>query len=206
MAQRTKNKLAVIVGHNDTAQGAHSVAPLGQTEFGYNTKIAKAMAEYSNREMEIEVFFRQTGLGYRREIATVYAEADAFIGNDYGATIELHFNAFNGVVIGTETLSSGSVRSMAFAEEVQEELLSLLARPQSADRGVQVRGANERGGASLHSSPHPSILVDPFFGDVFTEARLAVNTGIENFAEAYVMAARAYFTMQSGRSDLRVAA
>ena len=206
MAQRTKYKLAVIVGHNSTAQGAQSVAPLGQSEYVYNTKIAEAMVAYSNREMEIEAFFRQPGLGYRKEIATVYAEADAFIGNDAGATIELHFNAFNGAVIGTETLSSGSVRSMAFAEEVQEELLSLLARPQAADRGVQVRGANERGGASLHSSVHPSVLVEPFFGDVFTEARLAVNTGIENFAEAYVMAAHAYFATQSGHSDLRVAA
>lgn len=202
----SNRKLAVIVGHNSTAQGAQGVNPLGQSEYVYNTKVANAMVGYSSSEMEIEVFFRRPGLGYRAEIARVYAEADAFIGNTEGATIELHFNAFNGSAVGTETLSSGSVGSLTFAEEVQEELLSLLARPSAADRGVQVRGANERGGASLHSSAHPSILVEPFFGDVFSEARLAVDTGVTNFAEAYVLAARAYFKARASRPGLSLAA
>lgn len=195
--------LAVIVGHNSHAQGAFSVSPVSKTEYVFNTSVANAMKRQSDSVLEIDIFFRRPGLGYRREIADVYQRADAFINNSDGATIELHFNAFDGVTIGTETLSSGSRGSLAFAEEVQEELLALYARPVEADRGVRVRGPNERGGASLHSSIHPSILVEPFFGDVTSEALLAKNVGIDTLAEAYVLAAKSYLGVAQSVASLR---
>ncbi|MEM9740928.1 MAG: N-acetylmuramoyl-L-alanine amidase, partial [Pseudomonadota bacterium] len=145
MTTKKAAKLAVIVGHNNRAQGAFSASPLNMTEYVFNKSIALDMETMSTPEMEIEVFFRKAGLGYRKEIAEVYSRVDKWIGKSKGATIELHFNSFNGSSIGTETLSSGTVESLAFAEEVQEELLSVLARRKKADRGVKIRGSKERG-------------------------------------------------------------
>jgi N-acetylmuramoyl-L-alanine amidase len=62
---------------------------------------------------------------------------------------------------GTETLTSGSVGSVAFAELVQEEILDALGL---RDRGLKYVTKEGRGGRSLFAGRAPAILVEPFFG------------------------------------------
>ena len=81
--------------------------------------MAEGAAEYG-----IDIVYREAGLTYAEEIDRAHATADA-AGAD--ATIELHFNA-SGLAVGTETLSSGSPRSLAFAAAVQRELVALCGR------------------------------------------------------------------------------
>lgn len=152
-------KLAVVIGHNSRAQGAVR-GDTGETEYVWNGRLAQLMerdaAEFG---IEMRVFRRTAGGGYRTEIRRVYDEVDRW-GAD--ASMELHFNgAASPAATGIETLSSGTALSLRFATAVQDEMIVALGL---RDRGVKTVGGNERGGASLISGAAPAILVEPFFG------------------------------------------
>lgn len=153
-------KLAIVVGHNQRSQGA--VRPdTGESEFLYNGRMARYMAEIGcEYDLDVRVFLRTPKGGYGREIARVYGEVDAW-GAD--ASIELHFNAAGDPrASGTETLSSGSPRSLELAQEVQMAMVEELGL---RDRGVKVRNSRTkgRGYLSLISGNAPAILTEPFF-------------------------------------------
>lgn len=153
-------RLAIVVGHNSEKQGARR-HDTGESEFAWNSDLARMIeacaADYP--EIEIRTFFRQPGLGYRREIEAVYEDTDRWGAN---ATVELHFNASdNPAASGTETLSSGTPASMALAVDVNREMVAALGLK---DRGVKTRTAQDRGGRSLISGRAPAILIEPYFG------------------------------------------
>jgi len=153
-------KVAIVVGHNERSQGA--VRPdTGETEYVYNGKIARYMESIADEYgLNAKVFYRTSRGGYTREINRVYEEADNW-GAD--ACVELHFNAAgNPNASGTETLSSGSRRSLRLAEEVQMELVDELGL---RNRGVKVRNSRTkgRGYRSLVAGRAPAILTEPFF-------------------------------------------
>jgi N-acetylmuramoyl-L-alanine amidase len=153
-------KLAIIVGHNASSQGA--VRPdTRESEYVYNGKLADYMEKIGHEyEMEVKTFRRRTGGGYSREIARCYAEVDQWGAN---ASIELHFNAAGDPsASGTETLSSGSAKSVILAQEVQMELVEALGLN---DRGVKIRNSRTkgRGYLSLVSGQAPAIIAEPFF-------------------------------------------
>jgi len=112
-------------------------------------------------DLDIKIFKREPGRGYTREVQEVYARTDEW-GAD--AAIELHFNsAGDPRASGTETISSGSSRSLKLAQEVQMELVEELGL---RDRGIKVRNnrTKGRGYRSLVSGRAPAILAEPFFG------------------------------------------
>lgn len=153
-------RLAIVVGHNSEKQGARR-ADTGESEFVWNSDLARMIEREADAypDIELRVFFRQPGMGYRREIEQVYEETDRWGAN---ATIELHFNASNDASIsGTETLTSGTPASMALAVDVNREMVGALAL---RDRGVKTRSAQDRGGRSLISGRAPAILIEPYFG------------------------------------------
>ncbi|MEP0155208.1 N-acetylmuramoyl-L-alanine amidase [Pseudophaeobacter sp.] len=152
-------KLAIVVGHNARAQGA--VRPdTGETEFAWNSRLAKLIEEEARLfpQIEVQTFFREYCGSYRREIATVYEKAD-----DWGAdaTNELHFNSHsNEAATGTEVLSSGSASSMRYATALQNRMGDALGLK---DRGVKIRRSG-RGSESLMCGRAPAVLIEPFFG------------------------------------------
>ena len=153
-------KLAIVVGHNARAQGAVR-ADTGETEFAWNSRLA-AMIEEQAAEypgIEVKTFFRNPALrSYRAEIRDVYARTDAW---GASATNELHFNSHhNPNATGTETLSSGSVMSLRYAEALQDEMLDALGL---RDRGEKIVRTG-RGSTSLISGRAPAALIEPFFG------------------------------------------
>lgn len=166
-------KLAIVVGHNRQSQGAVR-SDTGESEWIYNSTLAAHMVEASkNHNIQAEIFFRAPGLGYSREIAQVYSEVDEW-GAD--ASIELHFNSHGDpTASGTETLSSGSARSVELAEEVHMAMVEDLGL---RDRGVKVhnRRTKGRGYKSLVAGSAPAILVEPFFGSSAKGKRASDNT------------------------------
>lgn len=156
-----KNKLAIVVGHNAKSQGAVR-SDTGESEFVYNSKMAKYMEEIAeDYDLDLKVFYRTAGGGYTAEIRRVYAEVDKW-GAD--ASIELHFNsAGDPTASGTETLTSGSPKSTILAQEVQMEMVETLGL---RNRGIIVRNERTkgRGYESLVTGKAPAILIEPFFG------------------------------------------
>lgn len=167
------NKLAIVVGHNVRSQGA--VRPdTGESEFSYNGRMAKYMEQIANDyDLDVRVFYRIPGGGYTAEIKRVYGDVDAW-GAD--ASIELHFNAAGSPnASGTETLSSGSQKSLILAQEVQMEMVEAL---DLRDRGIKVRNSRTkgRGYLSLVSGRAPAILTEPFFATSTRDQRSSDET------------------------------
>lgn len=153
-------KLALVVGHNSVKQGAVR-KDTGETEFSMMSRIAEKAKAYARKaypDLEVRVFFRMAGPGYRTEIERVYEETDRW-GADL--TNELHFNSFSsGSANGSEILTSGTASSFKFAQITQN---MIVARFGQKDRGVVTRKTG-RGAESLMSGRAPAILSEPFFG------------------------------------------
>ena len=148
-------KIALVVGHNERAQGAIRAADR-RSEFDWNGDLAEMIHELAPDDTRI--FWRTPQGGYTQEIRRVYAAVDAW-GAD--CSLELHFNAATPAATGCETLSSGTRGSLALARLVQE--FTLAAMPMR-DRGVKIRRQHERGGLSLWAGRAPAIMTEPYFG------------------------------------------
>ncbi|MEM9399979.1 MAG: N-acetylmuramoyl-L-alanine amidase [Verrucomicrobiota bacterium] len=193
-------KLAVIIGHNAQQPGATAVAPVSESEYPFNVKIADLMVRLAEAfGIEIKKIerpylgpYRRFGVAtgnYTKEVKTAYQECDA-----WGADIstELHFNAAGPTARGSEVLASGSTNSMEFARLTQKGLVKAYNRQGRHDRGVKPRSPKERGGISLHSGKAPAILVEPFFGSNDEDCALTNNLGAEGLAKIYLTAAQEY--------------
>jgi N-acetylmuramoyl-L-alanine amidase len=161
-----KLRLVLIVGHEKRAPGADLHG--GGSEYEYNTDIARLCTEnakvlYPN--LEVHTVFRD-GVG----ISGAYKRA-ALLNPD--CCIELHFNAANNQAKGTETLCTFDSIDSKFAEIVQAEICKAFERG-GMSRGVKKLTRNARGGGNVHSLPgDANCLVEPFFGDTPSEAKLA---------------------------------
>lgn len=177
--------LVLIVGHEKKAPGASFA--LGGSEYDYNTKVAALCEDYAKRTypgLNVKTVFRD-GVG----ISGAYKAAK---GLNPDACIELHFNAFNGKVAGTETLSTVEDKDKAFAKVVQKAMCEVFERGGDS-RGVKVIPKNARGGGNIYSLPgFANCLVEPFFGDNREEAQVALNKQ-KDYARALIDAAVEHF-------------
>ena len=148
-------RIALVVGHNSKARGAVRITD-GVTEYEWNGLLAREIAVLNPARYRI--FRRYPGLGYAAEISRVYQEVD-----DWGASasIELHFNAGRGGATGTETLTSGTPKSLRLASLLQSSMVVSL---ELRNRGLVKRGRHERGGLSLWAGRAPAALIEPYFG------------------------------------------
>ena len=87
-------KLAVVVGHNSKAQGAYAPYPINQTEYQFNSQVAKEMVKMAENDplLQIKVFYRKSIKSYSAQIDEVYRRV-----NDWNPELayELHFNWLN---------------------------------------------------------------------------------------------------------------
>lgn len=181
------SRIAIVVGHNKTAQGAKRKTDR-QTEFEFNTRLADLIQKSAPRGVDVEVFHREyLGKGqYKAEIRNCYADVDRW-GAD--CSIELHFNGAGPGASGTETLSSGSSGSVKLAQSVQAAMLNVLGL---RNRGIKYPGQNGRGGYSLFAGACPAILIEPFFGSNQHDCDVA-DEKFEELAEQVLKAAREVF-------------
>lgn len=182
-------KLAIVVGHNFISQGAVR-KDTGESEFVWNEKLARRIKKLGFQHgLKVNIFLRKPANSYKEEITRVYNEVDEWKPD---GSIELHFNSVeSAAATGTETLSSGTAKSLLLAEHVQREMVSAL---RLKDRGIITRARQERGGGALHAGLAPAILIEPFFGSssIGTEATDS-ETEKERLAAAIVRgAARAF--------------
>ena len=180
-------RLAVVVGHSKSAQGA--ALTNGVREYVYNKAIAEIMANKASRYgIQMEIFYRDRG-GRRGAYERV---------RDWGpdVQIELHFNAFNGKVTGTETLSTFDKQDVAYANIVQSHMCRLLRRP-GKSRGVKRLKRGDRAAVNMYGYSNnplkwPNCLPEPAFGDVKSEADLLIKHQVE-LADVYLKATREFW-------------
>lgn len=166
-------RLAVVIGHTAGAPGAAAAKPIGESEYVYNTHLAE-LIKTNGRQLGVDVKI------FTRDLVGIKGCYDLVESWNPDACIELHFNAFNGKVHGTETLYSDDldqkgVREIEFARLVNEGILKALG-PGRSDRGLKERPTTdrERGWFNVNQvTSFASILIEPFFGDNPSEARVA---------------------------------
>lgn len=162
------NKLALVVGHTRRRPGALSVSPMSSTEYSWNSDLAKRIeAAATHTDIEVRIFYRDNiGIaGAYRQLASWGASS----------AVELHFNAYNGRVAGTETLyGTACAQSKQWAEIVQNKMVDLYQRTGRTNRGLKACPPYNRGARSVNALSHiPTCLIEPVFGDNSAEARLA---------------------------------
>lgn len=171
--------LGLIVGHEFAAQGAKM--DNGTTEYVYNQALAKgcqAYAEQNYPQLRVHIIYRD-GVG----VAGAYLEAQN-LGCD--AVIELHFNASNRMVSGSETLSTVDQADLTLAAEVHNQICKALNRT-GQSRGVKVISKSDRGGQNLYAMPGgANCIVEPFFGDHPFDAKIGV-AKMPDLAKAIVL-------------------
>lgn len=172
--------LALVIGHTKADGGAEGVAPINKQEYAYNTEVANiARTEGKSLGVEVEIFFRDVG-----GVKGAYTSATKWLDKNgkKGAIIELHFNAANKIAVGTETIYADNkdekgVNEKLFAQTVQDAMCAVFNRKGKENRGLEhlSGAAGERGYQNMTQTiKYPSILVEPFFGDVASEAKMAV--------------------------------
>lgn len=183
-----RGHLAMVVGHERARPGAFGIYPISASEYEYNTDLAEMAAHFGkSRGHEVRIFFRD-GIG----IQGTYEQVNEW---EPDAVVELHFNAFNTQVGGTETLYADAddqkgVFEKEFAEVTQRNICKVFARSAKEDRGTLNRALSrgERGYMNVSQVfGVPSILIEPFFGDNKNDAKMAVEQKQE-LAEALVYA------------------
>lgn len=180
------SKLAVVVGHTKRSPGAPGVEPISMHEYFWNHQLAQQIQSTANSKgVDCKIFFRD-GIG----ISGAYRNVASWLPN---ACIELHFNAYNGRVKGTETLYGLYGESEKWADAVQNAMVTLYERAGAYDRGIKLRKTGERGGKNVNQLKEiPSCLIEPFFGDESSEAKLAKDYLID-LAAAIVVAHNGLF-------------
>lgn len=191
-----KVRIVIMVGHSLKAPGASLHG--GGHEYGYNKKVAMAAAKHAHDvlfdECELFVIFRD-GIGR----TGAYEKAKEL---NPDAVIELHFNAFNKRVVGTELLFDDEgdrdpKLEKAYADHLLDAVYKVF-RPgaQGKDRalrGVKDLKRGDRGWVNVSRVLDcPSVLIEPFFGDTPSEAQLA-RQKMNEYAETLVESTVEFF-------------
>lgn len=148
-----QNKVAIIVGHSKSKQGAYSPY-LGLTEWEYHNKVAQSLRG-------VDLFYRNP---YKSTISGIKEVCKEVNKKRYELVISLHFNSFNKKAQGVECLhysKNKHTESVAelFCEEVAKEF-------GIKNRGTKpIRSTKENGGTLILGVNSDVILVEPFFGD-----------------------------------------
>jgi N-acetylmuramoyl-L-alanine amidase len=180
-----KTKIALIVGHSKTAQGA--VNYLGETEFSFNSRIA-AMVEkmFSEREsnVDLKVFFRPGGAA-----APAMAKVGKAVG-EWGAkaSLELHFNSFEGKAFGCEALVVLDSGEIPVEANFLNAMLNFFESEfKIKQRGIKVVKKGDSGFLNLKSCKDNGVkmafLFEPCFGNFKTKESQAVFENEEKYAQ-----------------------
>lgn len=143
-------KICIVVGHTEKAQGAHNQA-FNKSEYEFNKELVTHITPHLKHEYKVFV---------NKELNQLPKAI-----NDYDPTIcvNLHCNAFNKLVSGTETLYfQNSTKGEALADILQDKVVGCL---DLRDRGLKEITGNERGGFILRKTKCPCVILEPGFID-----------------------------------------
>ncbi|MCK5788283.1 MAG: N-acetylmuramoyl-L-alanine amidase [Chlamydiia bacterium] len=166
-------KVAFVVGHIDSAKGKYSDA-LGEYEQNFWGTLARGGSflpggtylsdDISSSEIlptGVDLFIHEDISGYTdRQIAMASRTSE------YDLVFEQHFNAFDGIVGGTETLSiSGNSITEAVGQFYCDRMASELGYN---NRGAKPISSGD-GYGFLQKTKGSAILLEAFFGDTQTD-------------------------------------
>ena len=165
-------RLALIIGHSQHEQGAKATLPINRTEYEFNSDLTiDLFREAREAGLDCRIFSRNGKT--RRELGK---EVNAY----GGVAIELHFNSFNGIVRGTETLYDAlPPENESFAQLVQTKVCKALGREGKRDRGIKLVCFKERGWTNLDAVTIPGCLIEPSFCDNRDESKLLYRLRME---------------------------
>ncbi|ARM71055.1 N-acetylmuramoyl-L-alanine amidase [Vibrio phage pVco-7] len=142
-------KVCISVGHSPDEQGAYNET-FGITEFSYNTSLGKGVVE------ELEKLGHEVELVFRKSLAELPAQINR---TKADVAVELHCNAFNKLVSGSETLHyPKSRKGIKLAQYVQDAVVETL---DIRDRGIK-ESTRE---LILRKTAMPCIILEPGFID-----------------------------------------
>lgn len=188
--EQQKIDLALIIGHCKADQGAVMVET-NESEYVYNSRLADKIKAVAARMFPlINVYIIERLKPGEEGIEQAYKTANEGIKADL--CIELHFNAFDGKTMGTETLCSSMPNDIELAHIVQRCVCEVFQREGKSDKGVRVVLRNARGATNVNSFPGgANCLVEPFFGDHPVDAKLGLSR-MEHYAVALLKAVDLY--------------
>lgn len=153
-------KIAIVVGHEKKAQGASNKN--GTTEYTFNSRLAKAIAELLTAvDIEPVIVWRD---------GTTYSKLPKRINKTKAdVCVSLHCNAFNELASGSEVLHYvNSTNSERLASLIQKEVVKVMELP---DRGLRPVDAahqgrkGDKGGHLCKYTSMPCVIVESLFID-----------------------------------------
>lgn len=193
-------KLAVIVGHTKSAQGANNYK--GVSEYVWNGKVATLMAANApSFGIEVKVFYRDVG--------GVSAAAKAAKAWGANASLELHFNAAGAVAYGCECLVlKGDVVSAKLADKLtdglakkyslrERRITELLPTGYDGD-GVYELESGARGYSNLAAVKAAGINVRLLLEPCFMDTKNSESQRIIDDQEGYAKFLLGFFAAEAG--------
>ncbi|MCK4527514.1 N-acetylmuramoyl-L-alanine amidase [candidate division WOR-3 bacterium] len=155
-------KIALVIGHTEKSPGAINTT-CGVSEFDFNRKLVTSIAAIIDDRCEVKIVYRER---YSDLPEKINAWNPDFV-------ICFHANAFNGRVMGAETLFyHKSKKGKEMATIFQSNIVKALGLK---DRGIKGKSSEQRGGYVLRFTEVPCILIEPFFIDNDDDYKTAVN-------------------------------
>ena len=146
-------KIAIIVGHDPSEQGAYSKA-LSSSEYKYNCEAAQYLKDIA------DIYYRPTGRSYKAKMEQLAKEINP---KGYDLVIELHFNSFNGIANGCETVG---FKGSALAERIGKLYCDTISKHYNCtNRGHKATVPEGRGYHFTKLMRAPALILEPFFGD-----------------------------------------
>lgn len=168
-------RCVLVVGHESSSPGAINIHT-SNTEYQFNSALCQVI---------MSKMFHTEVLDLEREENSHMSLTSTVNALNPHFTLEMHCNAFNRPVSGTEVLYyDGSVMGERIARIFLRHMVKCLGLP---DRGVKPRVSADRGGYFLARTKAPAIIVEPFFIDNDWDLLLG-RYKFEALADAYVAA------------------
>ena len=145
----TLSEVVLVVGHDAKSKGAYSDV-LKKYEYDYCLEVANLVG--------CDVVTHKPGLPYVQKMQNTYKDLDK-----YNLTLELHFNAANGIAQGSEALhfyknKVGALYAAKYAELFSREY-------GITNRSSKPLSKNDRGYWAVASGKPTGLILEPFFGD-----------------------------------------
>lgn len=186
-------KLAIVVGHSQASQGAtintfgQSSAPRITTEYRFNKDIMVPLLKREGAKIGVRVE------DFYRDGTTISGAVHRALEWKPDCIIELHTNAFNGVVEGTEVLVTPDQNDRKLGQLLLDEMYSVFRPGSAGRRGVKILKQSDRGATNIYAAGSvPNALVEPVFADNPKEGQLLWDNRVK-YAEALVKGVKAYF-------------
>lgn len=180
-----KKKVAIIVGHTKASAG--SVAYNGQSEYVFNSEVAKLIEKQNKAEkrFDLRTFFRdQIGIaGVAQQVAEQMPDCDL--------SLELHLNSFDKVALGCECLIAYNATHYPEADQAADLITDAISKEfgikQRHDDGVLVVKEGGRGFRNLYlmdvvGKVKAPLLIEPAFCNFRTDESLAIIENPDKYA------------------------